>query len=151
MPTYVKVVVRATYWSSLDPFNTIVFDDGVSTSAELLEGAYFLSGDRAPIGFPGSSYIAGTDSGPLEDQFTFLAPDMMFTLPTTAVLGFSYGYEPYEIDILLSSDNVTYVLAGTGTHPGDFSAAPLEISLSAMLPPAAFIPWWTDHTNTQER
>ena len=153
MPTYVKVVVRATYWDTFDNFEEIRFLGVLDVeSDDLLDSAYFISGPRGitTSGVTFQDCIQGSGSGPVTNEFIFLAPDAMFTLPCTAVIRFSYSYEPYEVDILLSADGVTYTLAGTGTANGDFGGPPGEIDLTGDAPPIVFTPWWTDHANTRE-
>jgi len=152
MPTYVKAVVRATYWDTFDTFETISFlDESLVESADLLEAAYFISGDRSPVvsGLTGNDCIQGSGSGPVENEFIFVAPDGMFTLPCTALIRFAFSYEPYEVDLLTSSDGVTFTLRGTGVASGTYSDPPVEIALSGGDAP--FVPWWTDHNNTQEQ
>lgn len=148
---YVKVVVRSTYWDHNDSFASLKFSPtGAGTYGDdLIEAANWLSGPFGPTyhGPTGQEGLVGPDGGPSELEFVFLAPDGMLTMPCDAQMLFSSAYDAHEVDVLTSPDGVTYTLSATVEVPLSVSFDPIDFAMSGS---AVFVPWWTDHNNTQE-
>lgn len=144
MSLFVKVVVRTSYWNSVDAISRI---EQVEGSGDIVEPAYFVSGPRSIALNYGEWGIPGGDASAFNEEFVFFVPDGLVDVPGAVTVTWQFGYDNAEVDILTSLDGSVYTLAGTGTRT---FGSTLVIDLTEAAGPVPFSPWWTDHTNTQE-
>jgi len=151
MANFVRVRIRGTFWSASDSWGELLFrDSDFALSNNILSGANFVSGPRSVVAgvYFGNDGIEGSDDGPVDEEFTFVIPPGELPDPAECRLVFSFGYQPYEIDISLSDDGVSFALAGSGEVVvlGDGSTDWFSLTQTA----PSVLPFWTDYVLTRE-